>query len=202
MTTTETKTNTHSDPGTHLFQKALKLDAQMVVVEKDADAATLMSSICTHHKALHLATGFSPNACLEYYPNNATFNRFIEAGGDPYDLWRMVVCRWLAREERMLHSSDWLNNVAFLKNNPETIARLMQRERGWDGLILFDVTKQKEGDWHDTDDVIRGLLRAALSLKDYNGLYAKALLRKDQINRKVMAFVDSSKLFATMVELS
>jgi len=52
------------------------------------------------------------------------------------------------------------------------------------------------------DDIVRGLLRMVLWLKNFLGLQAKVFLREDQAERTVFNFADASKLLATKAELT
>lgn len=81
-------------------------------------------------------------------------------------------------------------------------AHLMQRDRNWKGLILFDALDRTSTEWQRMDDIVRGLLRTILWLKTFSGLYAKVFLREDQAERTVFNFPDASKITATKAELA
>lgn len=200
-------------PLSHL--KALKLDAHVVVggrgVGKSFWTAALQSeslrsllgSIGPDLNDIVVQVGFASTEAIDCYPNADVFERFIAQGGDPYDLWRAVVLRWVAsRARQAIPVTDWPQTVAWLKDSPEEAARLMQQPRAWRGLILFDALDRTSNDWQRMDDIVRGLLRAILWLKAYSGLYAKVFLREDQAERTVFNFPDASKLTATKAELT
>jgi hypothetical protein len=200
-------------PPSHL--KALRLDAHIVVggrgVGKSFWTAALQSeplrnqlgTVASELQDIEVFAGFSNKEDIDNQPNADVFSGFLEQKGDPYDLWRAVVLRWVARRAgEDIPSESWQNTAGWLRSNPEVAARLMQRPRDWKGLILFDALDRTSTDWQRMDDIVRGLLRTALWLKSFPGLYAKVFLREDQAERTVFNFQDASKLTATKAELS
>lgn len=200
-------------PPSHL--KALRLDAHIVVggrgVGKSFWTAALQSESLRNQlgtasselQDIEVFAGFSNAEAIDNYPNADVFAIFLEKNGDPYDLWRAVVLRWVARRAgETLPSDSWEATVTWLKSDPEAASRLMQRMRDWRGLILFDALDRTNTDWRRMDDIVRGLLRTVLWLKTFPGLYAKVFLREDQAERTVFNFPDASKLTATKAELA
>jgi hypothetical protein len=200
-------------PMSHL--KAMKLDAHVVVggrgVGKSFWTAALQSeplrnllgATASELNGIVVTIGFSGAERFDCYPNADVFEAFVAQGGDPYDLWRAVILRWVAAHaQHSIPTANWLDTVAWLKNKPEEAARLMQQPRHWRGLILFDALDRTSNDWKRMDDIVRGLLRAILWLKSYPGLYGKVFLREDQAERTVFNFPDASKLTATQAELT
>ncbi len=92
--------------------------------------------------------------------------------------------------------------IAWLKANPEDIARLMQRaDRHLAGTQGFGLDRhaldRSSHDWRTMDVIVRDLLRVALWLKSYPRLlHAKVFLREDQFERTVTDFPDTSKVSA------
>jgi hypothetical protein len=200
-------------PPSHL--KALKLDAHIVVggrgVGKSFWTAALQSellrgqlgTVSPELQGIEVFAGFSSAEAIDSYPNRDVFTTLSAENGDPYDLWRAVVLRWVAqRTGEGIPSENWLSTVRWLKSHPEDAARLMQRERDWRGLILFDALDRTSSEWQRMDEIVRGLLRTILWLKSFPGLYAKVFLREDQAERTVFNFPDASKLTATKAELA
>lgn len=200
-------------PPSHL--KALRLDAHIVVggrgVGKSFWTATLQSeslrnqlgTLAAELRDVRVFTGFSNAESIDSHPNADVFSAFLDRNGDPYDLWRAVVLRCVAKAEgESVPKDDWQQTVDWLKQNPEAVARLMQRPRNWKGLVLFDALDRTSSDWRRMDDIVRGLLRTVLWLKTFSGLYAKVFLREDQAERTVFNFPDASKLTATKTELA
>lgn len=200
-------------PLSHL--KALKLDAHVVVggrgVGKSFWTAALQSkslrsllgSAAPDLNDIVVQVGFAGTEAIDCYPNPDVFEAFIAQGGDPYNLWRAVVLRWVAtRARQAIPAESWTETVAWLKGKPEEAARLMQQPRDWRGLILFDALDRTSNDWQRMDDIVRGLLRTMLWLKNFAGLYGKVFLREDQAERTVFNFPDASKLTATKAELT
>lgn len=200
-------------PPSHL--KALRLDVHIVVggrgVGKSFWTAALQSAplrkqlgaAVTELQDIEVSAGFSSAEAIKNYPNADVFSAFLAQNGDPYDLWRAVILRWVAQNVgESIPDTSWQATVDWLKQQPEDAARLMQRPRGSKGLILFDALDRTSTDWRRMDDIVRGLLRATLWLKAFPGLYAKVFLREDQAERTVFNFPDASKLTATRAELA
>jgi hypothetical protein len=199
-------------PPSHL--KALRLDAHIVVggrgVGKSFWTAALQSdpllkqlgAAVTELQNTKVSAGFSTAEVIENYPNADVFAAFLDHNGDPFDLWRAVLLRWVAlNSSETIPNASWPATVDWLKNKPEEVARLLQRPRDWKGLILFDALDRSSTNWRRMDDIVRGLLRATLWLKAFPGLYAKVFLREDQAERTVFNFPDASKLTATRSDL-
>lgn len=200
-------------PPSHL--KALRLDAHVVVggrgvgksfwmaVLQSDSLRGLLGSAASELTGVSVQLGFAATENIAFYPNADVFAKFIDQCGDPYDLWRAVILRWVAdRSEQKIPCQSWPETVAWLKSEPEAAARLMQEPRSWRGLILFDALDRTSNVWQRMDDIVRGLLRAVLWLKTFPGLYAKVFLREDQAERRVFNFPDASKLTATKAELT
>lgn len=200
-------------PLSHL--KALRLDAHIVVgsrgVGKSFWTAALQSeelrgqlgTVSSELQGIEVFAGFSSSEAIGNYPNADVFTTFLNGNGDPYDLWRAVVLRWVAQKiGEQIPSENWGRTVEWLKSEPEAAATMMQRSRNWKGLILFDALDRTSSDWQRMDDIVRGLLRTTLWLKTFPGLYAKVFLREDQAERTVFNFPDASKLTATKAELT
>jgi hypothetical protein len=194
--------------------KALRLDAHVVVggrgVGKSFWTAALqndqlrelLGATAPEFIGVSVRAGFSNAEAIKEYPNADVFSAFLEKGGDPYDLWRCVVLRWVAEKASYsIPSKDWPETVAWLKGSPEAAAQLMAQPRSWKGLILFDALDRTSNNWQRMDDIVRGLLRTILWLKAFPGLNAKVFLREDQAERTVFNFPDASKLTATKAEL-
>jgi hypothetical protein len=200
-------------PLSHL--KALRLDAHLVVggrgVGKSFWTSALHSqplreslgALAPELSGMLVSVGFSAAENLSGYPNQDVFSNFLEQDGDPYDLWRAVVLRWVAKQANTpIPDSTWPATAAWLKSQPEQAAQLMAVPRTWRGLIVFDALDRTSNDWTRMDQIVRGLLRAVLWLKSFPGLYAKVFLREDQAERTVFNFPDASKLTATKAELT
>ncbi|MGL6484115.1 hypothetical protein ACSZNY_13215 [Aeromonas caviae] len=200
-------------PPSHL--KALRLDAHIVVggrgVGKSFWTAALQSkelrnqlgTASSELQDIEVFAGFSNKESIENYPNNDVFATHIEQGNDSYDLWRAVILRWVAKQAgETIPTDSWPSTVTWLKTHPEDASRLMNAERSYKGLILFDALDRTSTDWRRMDDIVRGLLRTVLWLKGFPRLYAKVFLREDQAERTVFNFPDASKLTATKAELS
>lgn len=203
-------------PPSHL--KALRLDAHIVVggrgVGKSFWTAALQSeplrkqlgTASSELQDVEVFAGFGNVEAIDHYPNADVLAKLMDVGGDPYDLWRAVVLRWVARKACESIPTDpnniWGSTVDWFKSQPEAASSLMQRSRNWKGLILFDALDRTSADWRRMDDIVRGLLRTVLWLKAFPGLHGKVFLREDQAERTVFNFPDASKLTATKAELA
>jgi len=196
-------------------RKALSLDAYVVVgtrgVGKSFWTAALRSeelraawgATVPELNGIEVRVGFSEQEAFDDYPNADAFELLLNEHIEAYDVWRAVILRWVAlRQDKTIPSGAWGETVAWLKQQPEQAARLMQSARDWRGLIIFDALDRSSSDWKRMDDIVRGLLRALLWLRSYPGLYGKVFLRDDQAERTVFNFPDASKLVATKAELS
>lgn len=150
--------------------------------------------------------GFAENSRPDRYPDAAIFAQLLQLGNSAYEVWQSVAVRWLAGDQ--VPRESWLDTVAWVKANPESLARLIQsgsqrlaNERRT-GLIVFDALDRLGQDWQTMDTIVRDLLRAALWLKSYPWLSAKVFLREDQFERTVTDFPDASKLLATRADLT
>lgn len=199
-------------PPSHL--KALRLDAHVVVggrgVGKSFWTAALQEPTvlevvevaAPELSGIVVDVGFANGEQIGNYPNREVFSSFLDQNVDPYDVWRAVVLRWVARRSgQTVPEADWKTTVTWLKSEPEAAARLMQAPRNWRGLILFDALDLTSDAWDRMDKIVRGLLRVVLWLKAFPGLHAKVFLREDQAERTVFNFPDASKLTATKAEL-
>ena len=201
-------------PLSHL--KALRLDANVVIGGRGVGKSfwtsalaseslrTLLGSTSPELAGIRVGVGFSGREDdINRAPNADVFGAFLDLGGDPYDLWRAVILRWVEScNGRNPPGLEWGKTVAWFKANPEQAARIMQQPRDWRGMILFDALDRTSNVWQRMDDIVRGLLRAVLWLKSFYGLHAKVFLREDQAERTVFNFPDASKLLATKAELS
>ncbi|CAK0756425.1 conserved hypothetical protein [Gammaproteobacteria bacterium] len=201
--------------------KALRLECNLVVgargVGKSFWTAALGSTTLRNTigqsiremERVDVRIGFSVLESIDNYPNADTFAQMLTSGITAYDIWRAVIVRWIA--ERLyedLPRARWDETVAWLKANPEDVARLMQRANqhlangNRFGLIVFDALDRTSDDWRTMDAIVRDLLRVALWLKSYSCLGAKVFLREDQFERSVTDFPDASKLLSTKTELT
>jgi hypothetical protein len=199
-------------PPSHL--KALRLDAHIVVGGRGVGKSfwtsalqsdplrNLLGAVASELKDIEVRVGFAGNEAIDQYPNADVFSTFIDQGGDPYNMWRAVVLRWVAEGVgQTIPTRKWTDTTAWLDAEPEAAARLMQQPRNRKGLLLFDALDRTSNDWQRMDTIVQSLLRTVLWLKTFPGLYAKVFLRDDQAERTVFNFPDASKLTATKAEL-
>jgi len=195
--------------------KALRLNASVVVGShgvgksfwtaalQSEELRKLISTTTDELNNIEVYVGFADNENIMFYPNADVFKTFIAQNGDPYDLWRAVILRRVAqRSGEFIPDDNWISTINWVKDKPDAVARLMQRRGSWRSLILFDALDRISDNWRDMDNIVQGLLRAILWVKNYAGLYGKVFLREDQAERDIFNFPDASKLTATKAELS
>lgn len=206
-------------PPAHI--KALRLECNLVIgargVGKSFWTAALGSSSLRaalgqsvrdlEHTDVRIGFSVSPN--IDAYPDSETFKQLIDDNASPYDVWRAIIARWLAKTvEQPLPQATWGATVSWIKSNPEPLAKLLQSanqrllDGGRYGLIIFDALDRTSNDWRTMDGIVRDLLRAVLWLKSYPRLHAKVFLREDQFDRTITDFPDASKLLNTKSELT
>lgn len=195
--------------------KALRLEATVVVggrgvgksfwtsALREPETRKQIGVVVPELADIDVRTGFAKNEDIDQYPNRDVFSQFLESGGNPYDLWRAVILRWVAeRSNKVIPTGTWIDTVRWVKDKPEDAARLMRDRDSWRGLILFDALDLTSNNWESMDRIVRGLLEALLWLRPFAGLYAKVFLREDQAGRTVFEFADASKLRASSAELT
>ncbi|MFW7194421.1 hypothetical protein ACMGGX_19510 [Enterobacter sp. BNK-29] len=195
--------------------KALKLASNIVIggrgvgksfwtaVLKSRHLRATMQEYVPELQNLEIFVGFSNVEDIDSYPNEDTFQLLLSNNYVPYDIWRTVIIRWVAGKSNIsIPTNTWQETIDWFKSEPEKAARLMSTSRNWNGLIVFDALDRTSNDWQRMDEIVRGLLRAVLWLKSYNGLSAKVFLREDQAARTVFNFPDASKILATKAELT
>jgi hypothetical protein len=117
-------------PPSHL--KALRLDAHIVVggrgVGKSFWTAALQSepirnqlgAASSELQDIDVVAGFSNAEAIDSYPNADIFVDHLDQNGDPYDLWRAVILRWIARRaSENIPIESWQRTVGWLKSEPE-----------------------------------------------------------------------------------
>lgn len=201
--------------------KALRLESNVVVgsrgVGKSFWAAALntpplramLGTSIRELENIQVRIGFANKENIEAYPNGDVFENLMAESFSPYDIWRAVVLRWLAGVVgEMIPVDSWHATTAWVKANPEPLARLVQRaneafqSKGEKGLIVFDALDRSTHDWQVMDKIVRDLLRVVLWLKSCSMIHTKVFLRDDQFSRTVTDFPDASKLSATKAELT
>ncbi|MGV6477200.1 hypothetical protein [Azotobacter vinelandii] len=206
-------------PPAHI--KALRLECNLVVgargVGKSFWTAALgsqplrasLGQAVSELERTDVRIGFGVNPDIDAFPDGDVFSQLMANGCAPYDVWRGVVARWLADiVGESLPRDAWSDTIAWVKANPEPLARLLQRADGAFrsgqrfGLIVFDALDRTSSDWARMDGIVRDLLRVVLWLRSCPNLHAKVFLREDQSDRTITDFADASKLLSTKAELT
>ncbi|MFM0518420.1 hypothetical protein PQR08_13390 [Caballeronia jiangsuensis] len=221
-------TSNHGEEPNHRFVyvppahiKALRLECNLVVgargVGKSFWTAALSSQVLRtslgqsirdlERTDVHIGFAVSPD--IDSFPTDDVFAHLMLNGASPYDVWRAVVVRWIAKAiDETVPVNDWSTTVNWVKENPEPLARLVHRtnqkllEDNRYAMIVFDALDRTSNDWRTMDGIVRDLLRVVLWLKSYPRLHAKVFLREDQFDRTITDFPDASKLLSTKADLT
>lgn len=206
-------------PPAHI--KALRLECNLVIGSRGVGKSfwtaalgtpnlrTMLGASVGELERTQVRIGFAVNENINAYPNAEVFASLLQYGYTPYEVWRAVVARWLAKvADTAIPVDDWRATTEWVKACPEPLARLLQKgndafqAKGEKGLIVFDALDRSSDDWRSMDKIVRDLLRVVLWLKSYPTIHAKVFLRDDQFARTVTDFPDASKLLATKSELT
>jgi len=207
-------------PPSHI--KALRLECSLVIGARgvgktfwnaalnSSEIRAILGQSVPDLSKVDVKTGFSERPDLDAYPDADVFDSLLSKGISAYDVWRAVLGRWAATViSEKIPSDSWEKSVEWVKNEPESFGRLLQRtdlfftNHNKHGLIVFDALDRSSTEWQAMDTIVRDLLRVVLSLKRYPALHGKIFLREDQFEgRQIADFPDASKLLATRVELS
>ena len=202
--------------------KALRLECSLVIGTRGVgktfwnaalnspDIRTMLGQSVPDLSRVEVKTGFGERPDLDAYPDADLFDSLLSKGISAYDVWRAVLGRWAANViAENIPSDTWEISAAWVKNDPESFGRLLQRANEFfsaqnkPGLIVFDALDRSSNAWQTMDTIVRDLFRAVLSLKRYTSLHGKIFLREDQFaGRQIADFPDASKLLATRVELT
>jgi hypothetical protein len=140
-------------------------------------------------------------------PDKDTLGGLRRAGADPRQIWRAVL---LAHFDPGIRSmTSWQERVAWVTNSPEAVAKLIRRyddaaeANGVRHLLLFDALDRTADEWTERRALLKGLLQLVLDLRSTKAIRAKVFVRPDMIqDPEVLAFVDSSKVVGSRIELS
>jgi hypothetical protein len=127
----------------------------------------------------------------------------------PYEIWLAVILRCVSNETgEVIPRNSWEETAAWIKNNAETWARILQKandkfkKENSHVLIVFDALDRISDDWKEVNSVVRDLLRVVIQIKAYSNICTKVFLRDDQLPAEVTSFPDSSKLLSIKTELT
>jgi hypothetical protein len=140
-------------------------------------------------------------------PDKDTLAGLRRGGADPRQIWRAVLLAKLDPEIGRMDS--WQARVDWVSNHPEAAAKLLRRyddeaEAGATRhLVLFDALDRTADEWTERRALLKGLLQVVLDLRSTKAIRAKVFVRPDMIqDPEVLAFVDSSKLVGSRIELT
>lgn len=127
----------------------------------------------------------------------------------PWELvWRVVIARALSDFSNVRVPEKIKDAVSWARESPEDLqyffrevdARLGEMQNP--ALILFDELDQLADDWQMIQEITKGILKCALTLKKFTNIRAKIFMRPDQASNKgLFQFPDASKLYGERVVL-
>jgi hypothetical protein len=152
---------------------------------------------------LHVTAGWSEHT----EPDKDTLAALRRGGADPRQIWRAVL---LAQLHPGINSIDsWQGRVDWVATNPEAVAKLIRtfddnaEAAATRHLLLFDALDRTADEWTERRALLKGLLQVVLDLRSTKAIRAKVFVRPDMIqDPEVLAFVDSSKLVGSRIELT
>ncbi|MCK7580975.1 MAG: hypothetical protein MZV65_38745 [Chromatiales bacterium] len=119
-------------PPSHL--KALRLDAHVVVggrgvgksfwtaALQSAELRGLLGTAASELAGIEVRAGFVNREAIADYPNADVFSAFLDQGGNPYDLWRAVILRWVAQcAGQRIPDESWAATAAWLRSDPRPL---------------------------------------------------------------------------------
>lgn len=163
------------------------------------------------NKSTKVRIGFGVSSEPDECPDMDVLRLLIENERKPREIWRTVQVWQIAKEENhpLCQESNWDARVAYVRNNPEQVGRLLKKydskldQEQCDFLIIFDALDRCAEDWKIMYDLIQGLMQTALDMLSYRRLRIKIFLRSDQVDESRIAnFPDASKILASSVDLS
>lgn len=119
----------------------------------------------------------------------------------PELVWRAVLIRKLAQTAKVRIPAKFPDLVAWVKSDPDGQLAIFRSadeaftRSGRQILFLFDQLDQLATDWQSIQNLTKGLLKIALSMKSYRNIKMKIFMRPDQAdNRDLFSFPDASKI--------
>ncbi len=74
-----------------------------------------------------VSIGFAAAADVDAYPSRDVLAELLKQAATPYDIWRAVGARWLAKlTGEHVPAACWHETVAWVRQNPEALARIAQ----------------------------------------------------------------------------
>ncbi|HET7499868.1 MAG TPA: hypothetical protein VFK02_02665 [Kofleriaceae bacterium] len=152
---------------------------------------------------LHVGAGWSEQSELD----KDTLAGLRRAGAEPRQIWRAVL---LARFDPDIDSMEsWQQRVDWVAKHPEAVAKLIHAldagayAEATRHLLLFDALDRTADEWNERRALLKGLLQLVLDLRSTKAIRAKVFVRPDMLqDPEVLAFVDSSKVVASSIELT
>jgi len=138
-------------------------------------------------------------------PSAAVLKSLLKSNILPETIWRVVFMKALSptwesytfREAVKVVESDPERYEADMVCADAQLKRLKKKK-----VIVFDALDKLGDNWQAVQELTRGLLRLALSLRSYSSIRAKIFMRPDQgDDKQIFDFPDASKLRAERVEL-
>jgi len=208
-------------PASHA--KALHPDVQVVIgmrgsgksfwwaALQEESIRRLVAQRCRALRLFETATvyaGFGERPSPEDYPSKDTLARLLKDFHDSRVIWRTVVVHAL-KWSGLTGVTDWATRIKHVVARPQAVDEFLSQEdtrllnNSHYVILLFDALDRCASDRETMNQLIRGLLQAALDFRPYRRLRLKIFLRSDQLDERTVAnFPDASKVLSSSVELS
>ncbi|MEV7120205.1 hypothetical protein [Kitasatospora griseola] len=154
------------------------------------------------------ANGFGTAVGPNSYPGPATIRRILNSEVEPADIWTAVILVAL-NVEQIAMIQGWENKAVWARNNPEAYEEALwkaDQQASADHviqLLLFDGLDHLHSDRTVADQMVSGLLKAALGLRlATRNIRAKVFIRPDMYESASRNFADASKLGANAADLT
>lgn len=157
---------------------------------------------------IDVRVGFGASLRPDEYPSPGVLAKLVDDGCPPADIWNTVLLHALD-EPAVREQARWADRVGWVREHPEELDRTLARidheadERGRTWIILFDALDRLNPDRGRANQLIRGVLEIARTLRTgTRNLRAKIFIRPDMLTDQVLGFPDSSELTANTGDLT
>ncbi|MCK6413811.1 MAG: hypothetical protein L6Q55_15515 [Azonexus sp.] len=201
-------------------RRALSLDAPLVVGGRGAGKTLWLRALkdksyrellakafeFPDFASIEVKIGFSTESS-ENVPDSRTLNDLLRNQCDAYNIWSAVILHAFVPGHFALQST-WGARTRWVADNGEAVSNLLRSvdseaaQSAENKLLLFDgLDTTAPRSWEDTQVLLKGLLMLTHQFRQYRALRLKLFIRPDMLERRSIAFPDSSKLINNALKL-
>jgi hypothetical protein len=158
-----------------------------------------------------ISVGFGESSKPDHYPGKDTLTVLLNET-DARLIWKSIIFKQLTDTDFQSHAfhslTTWKDRVAWVRVNPEDVEQVLSQldtnlaDIGAYHLVLFDALDRTADDWKTMNQLVRGLLQAALDFRPFHRIRVKVFARPDQLeDTEVGTFPDASKILSQKTEL-